>query len=168
LDKAAEDEGKKTIKQLDDRISIPLQVKVDPERAKELQNKLDELQKEYVERSIQVQKKLKSFWTDKNHVALAGGLVETEAIEEHNMWVMNYTVEYFEKRLSNIEAIVQSITEKLDLDLPKVKEEMRSLRETLSSPEVSTVANFIKRALKRDAKIKAEYEKKMRENDLAT
>jgi hypothetical protein len=148
-----------------------LKLELNPKKTKEIDAVMDDLASDYQKRMDQAEriiKKRKSSKNDKTHVALEARIAYSDYHMERQDLLLGFCTEYLQKRLSDVEAIIQSITDKLNLDLPKVKEEMKSLKETLSSPEVSTVANFIKRALAREAEIRAEYEKKMRENDLAT
>jgi hypothetical protein len=147
-----------------------LKLDLDPRKSKEINEILDWLKTAYDKRMAQAVKIIKrqTSKNEKTHTALEARIAYSDHNREQNDLILGFSIDCLQKRLSDLEAIVQSITEKLKFDLPSVKTEMENLKKTLSSPEMSTVTDFVKKALAIEAEKKAEYERKLRENDLAT
>jgi hypothetical protein len=77
--------------------------------------------------------------------------------------VEKYAIDAIGKRLTNLERIVEEITQKLNIDLSNVKSEMENLKKTLNSEDIASVNQFVKQIQDNIEK----YKSKMEENDLA-
>ena len=158
LDKATANQRKKV------KGEVLFTLKTNPRKSKEISKHLDGLKTEYDQKFMLIEKKLKGHKPNKTRLASEAMVAYSDFNREQHDLLLGFCIDYLQTRLSDVEAIVQGITEKLDLDLPSVKTEMESLKKTLSSPEVVTISEFVKQMLTRIA----EYKKRMRENDLAT
>lgn len=71
-------------------------------------------------------------------------MTEADYYSTRNAWITNYAIDYLEKRLSNIETIVQGITEKLDINLSNLKNQIEILQKTFTQPELLEVSRFVR------------------------
>jgi hypothetical protein len=144
LDKATASKGKKVEKQqIAQEKPIQFGLRIDPEKIDELRGFLGEMHKDYSEKFADIQKRMKSFWADKSHYVLLEGMLETENMIYHNIWIVGYAIDYLEKRMSNVEAIVQGIADKLKVDLPSLKTEVETLHKTIKEPMFEEVFKFV-------------------------
>jgi hypothetical protein len=143
LDKATTDQNKKVTGIISSR-ECKYSFRVDPEKTKELQGILDENHKDYAEKLALIQKGLKSFWGDKEHFAIMESIVELEESVVNNLWVTAYTMTYMEKRMANVETIVQGITDKLKVDLSSLRTEVEMLHKTIKEPMFTEVFQFVR------------------------
>ena len=90
------------------------------------------------------QKKLKSFWSDKAHWSIVEDIEETEESLFNNLWVTAYAFTYLEKRVANVEMIVQGITDKLKVDLSSLRTEVETLHKTIKEPMFAEVFQFVR------------------------
>lgn len=158
MDKAT-NERKKIEEGVEDKPKL-FSLRVSSERFGELQKMLGEIDQDYTQRKIEIEKRLKSFWSDKPHYELLKWIVETDYYSNRSTWITNYAINCLETRLSNIEAIVQGITEKVKIDLSSLKSEVEALRKAMSEPaftEVAQLARSIKESIEKSKLAGEEY-----------
>jgi len=134
----------------------PLPMRFDSKRIDEFKKNYDIIESAYKGRIATIEKIQKSFWArNKGLSELAIALNYTGLSQDLNTLGFSYSIDWLEKRLSNIEVIVQGITEKLDVDLSNIKKQIETLQNTLAQPEIAEVSKFI-----RDFSVKANEAKK--------
>ena len=137
---------------------------VDPEKINEIEKSLDEFTASQKQSISILQQQFNMMFSNK--VTLQEML--NLAVLSYSMaqWttVTLYSVDILNRRLSNIEKIVEQIAQKPTIDLSSVKSELESLKKTLISEDFVNVNNFVKR-IQTDID---KYNKKKQENDLAT
>lgn len=144
MDKATTDKDKKVEGDISTSTERKHSFRIDPENTKELQGILEDLHKEYAKRRALVQKNLKSFWSDKTHWTIVKWITDSEESSLNNQWVTAYAITYLEKRMANVETIVQGITDKLKVDLSSLKTEVEMLHKTIKEPMFEEVFQFVR------------------------
>lgn len=119
-------------------------VRISPERIQEYQAIVNDGIREYKTKRNLLNKALKSFWPrDKSVLELAKQVQKTDFTDGMSFWTAFFALDFIETRLSNIEIIVKSITEKLDVDLSNLKSQIETLQKTLAQPELEEVSKFV-------------------------
>lgn len=107
-----------------------------------LMKAVDESHKQAMEA---IKKDAHSFFSNKQTLFYIYNLVEVS--HEVGKWALlsMFSIELAHTKIANLEKIVETMTQKLDIDLKGVKSEVESLKTTLDLPMIANVNDFIEK-----------------------
>lgn len=142
MDKAATDKNKKVNEEPNPE-SLSFRARISPSRVQEFRTLTAQMDTEYQNYEVALNKASKSFFADKTHFEIIRRLENYEYAEQRNLLTIQYIIDYTEERLSNLEKIVQGITEKLELDMPSLKTQVDALQKAIKEPAFAEVHQFV-------------------------